>query len=300
MKQTLYIHCGVQKTGSTLIQDSIQRLSSDLQEQGIRVVPRQAVQDSTFFDYHCRFRDRRPVDYNHWKTLAETWLKSVLRSHQPERIVVSHEYLLGSAYRGFFFRAGEAARHLVDGFGALGWDVRLILYTKRQDRLIESMFRQRFKRDDPPTLDGFLQAIPWRSMDWLALIRSLCRSIPRDHLIIRPAELIRRGDAAFVSDFLRACNIRHKEPIRVGPETNRSLPARQILDRHPTLAQERQHWIARQTGKDAQDTSEEDTLVPGLFLRKVLKSHRASNQKLCSSLLAKFPEADYAPDCRGL
>ncbi|MGJ3244354.1 MAG: hypothetical protein ACFE0O_15540 [Opitutales bacterium] len=298
MAPKLYIHCGVQKTGSTLLQETVRALAPTLKDDGLRVIPREALDASSFFDYHCRFRDRRPVDANLWMRLAEEWLESHLVRHRPKSVLISHEYLLGSAYRQFFFRAGEAARHLFEGFSGLGWEVTLIIYTKRQDRLIESMFRQRFRRTDPPSLKAFLSSLPWQAMDWLKLIRSLCRAMPRSRIVIRPAEIIRRGEPVFIRDFLSTCGIQYKGEIPIPEETNATLSKEAIVTRYPELLLERkalfpQEVVARSGGPlDALP----DTLVPKAFLGRVLAYHHESNRKLGRTLLAKFPEADYAPD----
>ncbi len=127
------------------------------------------------------------------------------------QLVLSSDRLAGSGPLGladserFRPHAERAIAHVIESLAARR--VRVILYTHRQDRLMELAYLRRIQAGDR---HSFAEQFPYRFeavLDYLDLIDRL-RTVPQvTDVVVRPVEFLDAGTHAFTNDFLSAVGL---------------------------------------------------------------------------------------------
>ncbi|MGH8963184.1 MAG: hypothetical protein ACRDWT_18670 [Jatrophihabitantaceae bacterium] len=145
------------------------------------------------------------------RVAAERRHAAGVRGHRPVRVVLSSDRLLGSGDIGLRDaqqlrpHAVLALSHVVEALSARR--VRVILYSQRQDRLMELAHLQRVYAGQSAAFEDYY---PYRFepvLDYRSLVDRL-RAVPRVcEVAVRPVELADAGVHAFVNDFLRVVGL---------------------------------------------------------------------------------------------
>jgi hypothetical protein len=293
-RKTIIFHCGFHKTGSTVIQRTLDE-SRPFAAHDVRVVAHLAVHGSEFLQLLQLLKGRRrnvPKVAGPWLSRFAAAFERLVGHTTAARILLSHEDMIGKAQIGFYQRAGSVA--------ALLARVRpdharkIVVYIKRQDRLVESMYKQRIQMGESYSFEEFFSDIPWPLFSWKRVLGDLCDVIGEEDVIVRLAEDIRNGPEQFVKAFIRAVLVEDFDgELRVPANTNQSYSARSLAIArrlNPHLSRRQQRWMrlwlrrvqSRDPRKRPRLLSEEDRL-------RILDHHESGNVDVFKRFL---PDAD--------
>jgi hypothetical protein len=202
----LILHIGVPKTGSSLLQKSLRALRQPLRERGIAYVDRKAflaMPDYRAWAAYGREQYSKEALFDQLRDTVKASRKKVAGGGRT--LVISNESIPGrlSPEYGnpFWSRAGESVAELVSVIAPKRTVV--IVYVRRQDRLLESLYMQRIhlgyrtkwvRFRDKTCLDERVR--------FTELIGDVSTVPTVSEVRVRPFEIIQAGSAAFTSDFL--------------------------------------------------------------------------------------------------
>lgn len=171
----LILHVGAPKTGSSLVQKALQANKDKLDGLGYRTLVRHEF-DAATDKAHGRWRRgrRRPE-------LLTTALEQLRESVDgAENLIVSHEDLLGpigSFRQGQLYQDAELVlRTAVDVLQPER--VSVILYVRRQDRFVESVYLQMVRQGYAKTFDEFYGPVTPEALRWDDLADRIEASLP--------------------------------------------------------------------------------------------------------------------------
>lgn len=199
----VYIHLGVHKTASTLLQKSMQ------------------VNQTTFTDVTCIIRDTHPIIKNHLrqylsgnKTLAQVskHLQQVTSHDSLEQtLLISDENLLGPPVSVLVKRGEKSVfypdiNQRIQRLDALfaSHTVNYLVYTRQQESLILSLYLDGLKYF---RYDISLEAFYAKCMDSNLRFDIMLESLDIDRCIIKPFESIKQGSQQFVKQFWNAVGV---------------------------------------------------------------------------------------------
>ena len=230
------VHVGLHKTGSTLIQRMLGKVSEELAEQGVLLRPRVDLYKVAGFSKVVRtFHRGAKVGPARLKDVSER-TRAFLLEHDFERVLTSDETLLG--WRLDFDYPGGA---YMSGLPALRWlhdlvvehmSVRVVMYVRRQDRFLESVYLQQVHEGSLQTFAEWFSSKDARRFDWLDLAVGAEAIVGKDQLVVRPFEMISAGPVSFCEDFIRIIDptldvqLPTEEITKIAGQANRSLSGR--------------------------------------------------------------------------
>lgn len=203
----LVLHVGVPKTGTSLIQRSLRTLRPQLRERGIAYVDRQQIQQ---LDHRMSWGGdaRGPAA---GKPAFARELKTVVRSEvrlaagRSQTVLISNESMIGRAEPGFgdpyWPRAAEGIGEVIAALSPRRTEI--LMYVRRQDRLLESMYMQQIHLGKALAWEEFFANVGGddrvRYRDLMEVIAGLPTVASTR---VRPFEIIEAGAPSFVADFL--------------------------------------------------------------------------------------------------
>ncbi|MCR4946538.1 MAG: hypothetical protein K5929_06315 [Lachnospiraceae bacterium] len=226
MKSTVYLHIGTPKTGSTSIQNFLYENRDLLSEKGL-------FYPDMGFDYrnivhsvngHFLMNlnpNNKKCEKGHTKTYDEGFEKLYEMAEEHDKILLSEEKLW------YWYRtdAPEGAFwiELKEKLTAHDIDCRIIVYLRRQDSFMQSLWSQRVKvgiRKD--SLEEFLkESYP---NDYYRYLNALSDVFGKDHMIVRSFERSRFKNGDLLEDFLEIFDMDIHDGFKVGdPEQNQKL-----------------------------------------------------------------------------
>lgn len=171
MQAPLFIHIGTHKTGTTAIQRAFKADEKALLKEGL---------------VRLRSCDRIALPSLQTAELAEmtTLLRQEAerRSARPVRYLMTCEGFSGDPLTGYADAPVIASRLRA---ATQGFDVRIILFLRRQDDFIESLYTQRIHEGRSETFEEFLRLIRLEEMSWLRLTEAYAAEFGRENLIVR-------------------------------------------------------------------------------------------------------------------
>ena len=214
----LTLHVGLPKAGSSLLQKCLNAERERCAEAGVRVITRGEFDELTD-RRHLRWR-RNGADAS---GLAHA-LTGLAELADERRVVISHEDLLGSITS---FRTGQmypwAEQVLTELAGILRpRRMRVLLYVRRQDRFLESVYLQLIRVGESLTFEDFLAGFPGpTSLSWTDLATRLARAAEAcdGELVADYFEQINHGARRFCRDFMERAGL--PRPTTFGFATQR-------------------------------------------------------------------------------
>lgn len=150
-KKTLYIHIGTHKTGSTTIQSILENEKKKLLNEGILYLGR-------FYNHAKGMKNLEEIHEHLIKNFQKEVKKRIAqyedRNHHT--LVTSNEKFSGHD-RWMYRNSNILAKTLWQIFEPFEFDIKIIVYLRRQDKFLESAYKQKVKRDSSFTFDEYLK-----------------------------------------------------------------------------------------------------------------------------------------------
>lgn len=172
--QNIFIHIGTHKTGSTTIQHALRQSCSRSQSQGccFAATPRASRQIM------------RSQDYD--KALAKGFREDFVRSLNRaggETIVFSSEALSGTPNNSYL-NSSVVSSILRDS--TKDFDVKIIIYLRRQDDFIQSMYTQTIQQGDSHSFADFMKGYETSdSLRYSRIIGDFAQQFSKENVVVR-------------------------------------------------------------------------------------------------------------------
>jgi hypothetical protein len=202
----LIFHIGVPKTGSSLLQKALRNLRSDLQERGVTYIDRNVFMSIPSYKAWAPYG--RP-GYSKREFLTEFASKVDRRRRRGDAaatttVLISNETGAGRARDfgdPFWPGAAPGITEIIETLEPASTE--LVMFVRRQDRLLESFYMQRIHRGGWVDWQEHRDTICRDDrVDFTELVESIENLPTVTGVRIRPFEIIQAGAPAFVSDFL--------------------------------------------------------------------------------------------------
>jgi hypothetical protein len=190
----LVLHIGTHKTGTSALQSFSQRRVDLLREKGVRYLRSGLAKGNAHHDLSWALRARKGVTMKVWEDL-----RAELAQDRAPIDLISTE--------AFWFTDPAAVREQLGD----ARDVRVVMYLRRQDKYLQSLYKQTVtggRRVDFPT---WLESHAYRG-DYISVVRAWAEIFGPEALMIRPYE---RGGRTLnvIEDFYRALGIDVAEEV---------------------------------------------------------------------------------------
>jgi hypothetical protein len=205
VRYRLTLHCGLHKTGTTTIQHALQRDRGALAAQGVFYPdPKEGVSHNSFF---------RPERAHELQEALGAFLQTGL-----EHLLLSAEDL---ATHFLYPRRAGAIRNT---FAKL-FDIEIVIYLRRQDRLKESVFSEIVKRGST----GSIEQDTHYALDFLARLDVLADTFGRDALRVRLYREEPMSEGWLIDDFCTAAGLDRSALSVDGARHNTAFHRRKTL-----------------------------------------------------------------------
>lgn len=175
-RPNLLLHIGTHKTGTTAIQRALRNNRRKLIKLGLAAQP--------------------PIRHELRDVLIQSSRDESACGHVTERflevcasklngIVISSEAFSGEPLSGYA-NASEMAERL--RLCTRDFDVKIVVYLRRQDEFLESLYMQKIHEGHSFSFADFLKSIASVSFDWYALVESYAEVFGRENIIVRRYE----------------------------------------------------------------------------------------------------------------
>ncbi|WP_376694396.1 hypothetical protein [Wenzhouxiangella sp. EGI_FJ10409] len=216
----LFIHIGTHKTGTTAIQNALLANRRRLKRAGIVYMPVPPGHSSL---KNAEEPHEAAVD-RFRRFLGDALSRNGVQENDGSTVVLSWEGLSGSLNLGYT-NAEAVAGNLHSALESFELETSIIVYLRRQDRFVESVYSQKVHEGSALTFKEFLSALPEGAFDWLDLIAAYADYFGRHNVTPRAY-----GDfgkpAHLVEDFCRNIGVRPSGPSGVVIDQAREVPNR--------------------------------------------------------------------------
>ncbi len=220
---TVYLHMGMPKTGTTALQRFFLDNKEVLEKHGIGypIMPFK-------FDHVPLARNGHFMSYSKEKDASPEWKEgfSVIKetAQKFDRILMTDERLWSAQRKKGFWKA------IKTDFGALGIDIKVILYLRRQDEQVESHWNQKVKESNTRLQESFSEYIGNNMHYYMPLhynesLDRVAARIGKENIILRVYEKQQLEGGSIFSDFLHIFGIGLDEDFKMPEYTaNVRLP----------------------------------------------------------------------------
>lgn len=192
--KSLVLHLGAHKTGTSLLQKFMRDHRFELSKQGAYYLRRSEMNDLVGWGRHVREHPE----------LLEARIRAALTPRRHRLLIASHENTLGrpivSGAPSLYPRAAptvEALRDAVDGY-----PVRIIFYLRPQADFVESYYLQLIHQGKDYSFERWLETVDLDALSWEPVVQTLRSSFGDKNVRIMDFTAIRRGQNAFIEEFL--------------------------------------------------------------------------------------------------
>ena len=203
--KNLYLHIGTHKTGTTSIQQTIRKNKEKLKE----------------FDY-CW------VEESYWlfKRFNPQEIEAVVNFLEQLKTLPENNLIFSSeGYSGglandinIVNQKAEILRKILQGF-----NVKVILYLRRQDQFIESMYIQSIQEGNSYTFDEYLNdVINYQNLDWQFLVDIFGEKFGIENLFVRPYDKVLFKNNNIIYDFFSVLGLEDKIEFNGMTQWNKS------------------------------------------------------------------------------
>lgn len=191
----LLVFPGAHRTGTGLLQASLEAGRASLLEQGVSVARRQRFYRSGL--HAALQRESGIASLTHAERSA--LIEDVLGGPPMETVVISVENMFGEVSTTPYGRAEVVLDNLKLLFPER--EIRAWFYTRRQDAFVQSSFIHEWTTGKALDPSDYVQRFIDRPIDWLRPIDAISKSIGAENLKIVPFESATNGFAEYVSTF---------------------------------------------------------------------------------------------------
>jgi len=174
----VFIHIGTHKTGTTTIQRSLREASdaASVKNSWKYLVCPQAIRNFM----HSHTYDIAAVD-----EFIQDLTAKIGRSDDLLKLIVSHEGLSGWPDDGYM-NSKVIAKMLWDVTSRFGFDVKIIVYLRRQDEMVESMYTQKIHEGGTLCFSEFVSRLsPGLSYNYFRMLDDWASYFGKERLIVR-------------------------------------------------------------------------------------------------------------------
>jgi hypothetical protein len=259
----LILHIGTHKTGTTALQRAMHYGARDLQAHGIRYI---AAGRGDAFAHHrlaWALRGERRVPLSIWDDVRQELDASVETIN-----IISSEALWFADPAGVKVELGERE------------DVRIVMYLRRQDRYLQSLYKQAVTSGRKGDFETWLGEMSFRG-DYLSVVRKWAEQFGRDAIFVRPYE--RSGKTVdTVLDFFQI----------LGFDLQTVLPNRKHGARNPSPRREVLHFLRAFNHLGLK--VDHDKLFYGIIKRQkaYIRSADLLNESQCAELMERYAQSN--------
>ena len=231
-KPLAYIHIGLEKTGTTTLQEFAYQNSALLAEDNIYYPESPGIRNHTnlpAYAYDQNLNDlaerkniTNPNDRIYFRSAFEEKFKKEIAPIRAKNmnLLVSSEHLSS--------RVGDETeiRKLMTLFTDFGYQPKIIIYLRRQDELVLSTYSTWVKCGATQPLS--LGAYKKRRYDYLAQLKLWENTVGKKHIIVGIFDSQRLLNGDLIQDFCDKINIDPSRYILPTTQMNRSLSAKQL------------------------------------------------------------------------
>lgn len=212
---TVYLHIGTMKTGTSALQRFLYENREYLQEQGY-VYPDMRLDlpaDYRFRNGHFLvYSFDRKVQVDEQKFLEDAFGQIGELAKKFDHIILSDEVIWHRSFKktGFWQKLSE-------DFRKIDCEIKIILYLRRQDELVESLYNQAVKSSQMLNKD-FYDYLNGKTVDYFGLhyydrIEEIEKWIGRENITIRiyDKEILKENETFIFYDFLKAIGLTFDE-----------------------------------------------------------------------------------------
>ncbi|MGB5714316.1 MAG: hypothetical protein WBM44_25820 [Waterburya sp.] len=186
-KAQLFIHIGTHKTGTTSIERVLRQYRNELRKEGLVYLPLPPEVN--------QFQPLKELDVEIIKSYKKNLNRQIKENQRREnrdiRFLMSYEGFSGNPLTGYN-NAGIIAEHLKQITDNM--DVCIIVYLRRQDNFLESMYTQEVHEGESYSFESFLENSSAFSFDWERFLSCYCDHFGRENIVVR------RYDKAFLPE----------------------------------------------------------------------------------------------------
>lgn len=210
---TVYICIGTPKTGTTVLQTFLRENEEELNKQGycypilqLGIAPYYDNRNGQFLVYQSRCKEEKAEREEHVRNMAYMQLQSYIEKYP--NIILSEEQIW---YRSRYYK--HFWRDVQDRFQKMGCEVKVIVYLRRQDLLIQSLWNQSIKmfRKNKMTFKDCIEKDYFRyhPLDYYKNLKYIEKFLKKENIIVRPYERGRfEGEEhTLFSDFLQSVGL---------------------------------------------------------------------------------------------
>lgn len=209
---TVYLCIGTQKTGTTFLQEFMRRNEKALKKQGY-CYPKFELgingmknRNAYFLVHHSKLGNKEACQKEEaeFKRIAYSKIKEL--SKEFPNIVLSDENIwYGCKRKGFW-------TEVLDEFHNIGCEVKVVVYLRRQDQVIESLWKQRLKgmACDTFSFSEFCErGSGWFPLDYFQHCTNIAEAVGRENLTVRIYERgqFEGAEQSLLSDYLQTINV---------------------------------------------------------------------------------------------
>ncbi len=210
---TVYIYIGTQKTGTTALQTFLHGNEEELNKQGycypsfqLGIESLYMYRNGQFLIYQLRPKEKRTERGEQVRDMAYAQLRDYIEKYP--NIILSDEMIWHqSRYDEHFWS------DLLERFQALGCDVKVIVYLRRQDLTVQSLWNQGIKMffKNKMTLRTYVEDKHYRvyRFDYYENLKHIEKYVGKENIIVRPYERGRfEGEQhTLFSDFFKSVGL---------------------------------------------------------------------------------------------
>ena len=303
----LILHVGVPKTGTSLIQRTMRQLRPELRSSGIAYIDRKAMHRlrdrPSWAAYATGPKENRP---RFLSDLRDVVKRERLRALPKARaVVMSNESMIGRIAPEFgdpYWPRATAA--LTDVVTALKpSSTRVVMYIRRQDRLIESLYMQRIHLGGSLNWTKFHRAVCGDDrVRYQDLVQAIAEVPTVEKISVAPFELIGAGGGRFVTHFMESLDLGIEALVADRDDPKPSNPsytqpayelAMKINKRLETPAQRE---LTRKYLRELFPADEypKAQLLTNEQRSELIEIYRPANEKFFAEYLSEFPVDSYS------
>lgn len=308
----LYLHVGLQKTGTTTIQGGLTRIRKQLHARRVAYIDRRdmirlpSIRDAAS-------RPRRDLEGNarfrqELADLVDDYLQRAgSTSGGPARaLLISNEELVGVIRKSatleddFRPRAEQAIAEVISVVQPER--THLLLYTRRQDTMLESLYMHQVHAAQSFEFQEYLraeQSAPKMYLHQLATRLAQIEGV--SSLRVRPYEIITAGATAFIRDLLAPLDLVDLDwsALEGLPRKNESYSAEALriaLKANPYIRSRRERLIFKRVLSRAFPIKDHGRapLLDGEARAQLIEHYRADNERLFAEFMPELPADSYS------
>jgi hypothetical protein len=306
------LHAGIHKTGTTTLQVALESLRKPLRAHGVALITigqmKKLEHDSAWGAYRAQGHPDKDLFVEEFRALVHGEIEAVERKTAApvQQVLITSERMVGARMPSTvdhpkFRPLAEAA--IGEIIAALDpEEVHLALYTRRQDRLMESCYLWEVQKGLSHTIHTQFPFIDKPVLRFFELAERLL-SIPRiDTIRVRPFEIISGGSLAYLDDFLSNVGLDGRldySGFKSEPSSNRSYSQRALdiaLTINPHLETGKQRTAARQFLKQQFPVGDYPSakILTDEERERVVAVYRDDNERLFSTWMPELPYDSYS------